>query len=288
MLFRNFGRKGTQQKRTSRSWTSSSSRQLRDTNPPLPHLSPGPQSQPENTRIVAYVGEHPTAKDQRESCGFRQGDEVGVKPARLPAAAVAPNTVVQLLHPATFHSPAFDSPSPPMLTTWNGGECQAPFSVQQRGAYSLCGLLVACSMEFSPSPPAPRNTFTLLPVAVFERFEEFGKHDGFASPRISICSYDSSKDCLSIAVNVCNATVTQFVRSLTCSVNWGKLLLLIVTFASVDEKEFRRLRHYRIMLRFERSLKRLVLKRRERLTSRRAMKIVTLFHVVEDVQIHSQ
>ncbi|CAD1477356.1 unnamed protein product, partial [Heterotrigona itama] len=82
-------------------------------NPPLPLLSPGPQSQPENTRI----GEHPTAKDYRESCGFRQGDEVGVKPARLPAAAVAPNTVVQLLHPATFHSPAFDSPSPPMLTT---------------------------------------------------------------------------------------------------------------------------------------------------------------------------
>ena len=55
--------------------------------------------------------------NEAEFCGFREEGEVGVKPARLPAAAVAPNTVVQLLHPATFHSPAFDSPSPPMLTT---------------------------------------------------------------------------------------------------------------------------------------------------------------------------
>nr|KAF7423895.1 hypothetical protein H0235_009178 [Vespula pensylvanica] len=38
-------------------------------------------------------------------------------PSKLPAAAVAPSIVVQLHHPATFHSPAYVNPLLPMSTT---------------------------------------------------------------------------------------------------------------------------------------------------------------------------
>lgn len=80
--------------------------------PPLIPRCPSPGEHEERR-----VREHPTTEYHTGSCGFRQGDEVCAKPARLPDAAIAPNIVVQLHHPATFHSPAFDSPSPPMLTT---------------------------------------------------------------------------------------------------------------------------------------------------------------------------
>jgi len=67
----------------------------------------------ETTRVIPWI-----ANDLNDETAKRFIAAASpVKPSRLPAAAVAPSTVVQLHHPATFHSPVFVSPSPPMSTT---------------------------------------------------------------------------------------------------------------------------------------------------------------------------
>lgn len=149
MLFHNLGKKGTTKRRIGSERRRASHKAQDTKSPPLPPV-PKPLEEHEDRRI-RWPSDH---QKPPEFCGFGQEDEVGVKPARLPAAAVAPNTVVQPLHPATFHSPAFDSPSLPMLTTWNGGECLS-LSVSNSTMpilLSLCMLDNTWPMEFQHFP----------------------------------------------------------------------------------------------------------------------------------------